>query len=220
MNTEELQIQIANLQKERGMSNVVCEGVEADLLKARSESTDSSAKKKLDLAKWPFTKQPLSKNDKVSEMPLSYTSRQVLQRNNRGTQFCWFLLFFPSGIWLSTELVVLEVVCLILSPLHGASCLMWIAERSLNSNLQQRWSQSAGRNIDVQDFMKFVSGLIFVGPWAAEDVLSPFYFIKSVSLTTDEFCSWLSWWRLHILHALFLMHSPIENLIWKWNSNP
>jgi hypothetical protein len=42
------------------------------------------------------------------------------------------------------------------------------------SNLQQRWSQSAGRNIDVQDFMKFVSGLVFVGPWAAEDVLSPF----------------------------------------------
>jgi hypothetical protein len=26
MNTEELQIQIANLQKERGMSNAVCEG--------------------------------------------------------------------------------------------------------------------------------------------------------------------------------------------------
>jgi hypothetical protein len=51
MNTEELQIQIANLQKERGMSNVVCEGVEADLLKARSESTDSSAKTKSDLAK-------------------------------------------------------------------------------------------------------------------------------------------------------------------------
>jgi hypothetical protein len=74
MNTEELQIQIANLQKERGMSNVVCEGVEADLLKARSESTDSSAKTKSDLAKWPFTKQPLSKNDKVSEMALSYTS--------------------------------------------------------------------------------------------------------------------------------------------------
>jgi hypothetical protein len=45
MNTEELQIQIANLQKERGMASVVCEGVEADLLKARSESTDSSAKK-------------------------------------------------------------------------------------------------------------------------------------------------------------------------------
>jgi hypothetical protein len=65
MNTEELQSQIANLQKERGMSNVVCEGVEADLLKARSESTDSSAKTKSDLAKWPFTKQPLSKNNKV-----------------------------------------------------------------------------------------------------------------------------------------------------------
>jgi hypothetical protein len=107
-------------------------------------------------------------------MALSYTSWQVLQRNNRGTQFCWFLLFFPSGIWLSTELVVLEVVCLILSSLHGASCLMWIAERSLNSNLQQRWSLSAGRYIDVQDFMKFVSGLVFVGPWAAEDVSSPF----------------------------------------------
>jgi hypothetical protein len=51
---------------------------------------------------------------------------------------------------------------------------MWIAERSLNSNLQQRWSQSEGRYIDVQDFMKFVSGLVSVGPWAAEDVLSPF----------------------------------------------
>ncbi|KAH8968443.1 hypothetical protein BDL97_03G128400 [Sphagnum fallax] len=48
MNTEELQIQIANLQKERGMSNVVCEGIEADLLKARSDSTDSSAKRKSD----------------------------------------------------------------------------------------------------------------------------------------------------------------------------
>ncbi|CAK9873794.1 unnamed protein product [Sphagnum jensenii] len=79
MNTEELQIQIANLQKERGMSNVVCEGVEADLLKARSESTDSSAKK-IRSANWPFTKQPLSKNDKVSEMALSYTSATEKQQ--------------------------------------------------------------------------------------------------------------------------------------------
>ncbi len=63
MNTEELQNQIVNLQKKRGMSNVVCEGLEADLLEARSESTDSSAKTKSELAKWPFTKQPLSKND-------------------------------------------------------------------------------------------------------------------------------------------------------------
>jgi hypothetical protein len=51
MNTEEPQIQIVNLQKERGMSNVVCEGLEADLLKARSESTDSSAKTKSELAR-------------------------------------------------------------------------------------------------------------------------------------------------------------------------
>jgi hypothetical protein len=170
MNTEELQIQIANLQKERGMSNAVCEGDWSWPAKGKIWFNRFISKKKIRSANWPFTKQPLSKNDEVSEMALSYTSWQVLHRNNRGTQFCWFLLFFPSGIWLSTELVVLEVVCLILSPLHGASCLMWIAERSLNSNLQQRWSQSAGRNIDVQDFMKFVSGLVFVGPWAAEDV--------------------------------------------------
>jgi chromosome segregation ATPase len=52
ISTEELQIQIANLQKDRGMSNEVCKGLEAELLKATSELTDSSARTQSELSTW------------------------------------------------------------------------------------------------------------------------------------------------------------------------
>jgi chromosome segregation ATPase len=51
ISTEELQIQIANLQKDRGMSEV-CKGLEAELLKVNSELTDSSARTQSELSTW------------------------------------------------------------------------------------------------------------------------------------------------------------------------